>query len=155
MSIQDIARTDVVTATREASVEDIAREMRDENVGSVVVVEDGKPVGIVTDRDLSVRVLAESHGIELAAEMLIGDLTAEDVMTHGVYTADVDDSLFTVLNEMCSESLRRVPVVKDGELHGIVTLDDFVVLLSTELNNVGSIIAAESPPLEAGAPADD
>lgn len=155
MSIADIARTDVVTADKQTSIEGLAQQMRDEDVGSVVITEDDEPVGIVTDRDLSVRALAEAHGIEIAGRMLIEELTAGDVMTYGPFTADADDSVLDVLGEMCQEGCRRVPVVDDGELHGIVTLDDFVMLLTTELNNVASIISTESPPIEAEAPADD
>lgn len=145
----------MVTAERDTSIEDLARSMRDENVGSVVITDGAEPVGIVTDRDLSVRALAEAHGIEIAGRMLLEDLTAGDVMTYGPFTADVNDSVLEVLNDMCTEGCRRVPVVDGDELYGIVTLDDFIVLLTTELNDVASIVASESPPIEAGATADD
>ncbi|MFP4632099.1 MAG: CBS domain-containing protein [Halobacteriales archaeon] len=150
MPISDVARRNVVTASPDTTVPMLAKEMREFDVGSVVVVDDDEPVGIVTDRDLSVRVLAEAEGIEVGSEADLGiaDLTAHDVMTHGAFAVDADDSVLEVLSDMCAENVRRVPVVEDGELAGIVTLDDFVALLATEFNNLASVIVKESPPYE-------
>jgi CBS domain-containing protein len=69
-------------------------------------------------------------------------------MTHGVFTVDYDESIMDVMAKMCGENVRRVPVVQDGELVGIVTLDDFVALLATEFNNLASVIVSESPAYE-------
>ncbi len=154
MLISDLARTDVVTATDDTSVEELAHMMRDESVGSVVITENDEPVGIVTDRDLSVRVLAQAEGIDLSSPFSIEDIQAYRVMTHGPFTADVDDSLLDVVDKMCERSCRRVPVTEDGDLYGIVTLDDFLMLLTHELGELATVIRDEAPefdesPLEA------
>lgn len=152
MSIGEIAREGVVTAGPDATVPFLAKEMREYDVGSVVIVEDDEPVGVVTDRDLSVRFLAEADEIHEAlsegSESGLSDVTAEDVMTYGVFTVDKDDSIMDVMMKMCGEDIRRVPVVEDDELVGIVTLDDFVALLATEFNNLASVIVSESPAYE-------
>jgi CBS domain-containing protein len=152
MSIKEIAREAVVTASPDTEISFLAKEMREYDVGSIVIVEDDEPVGVVTDRDLSVRFLAEvdeiHEAIENEEDINIGDVTASDVMTHGVFTVDGDESVMDVMMEMCGENVRRVPVVEDGELYGIVTLDDFVALLATEFNNLASVIVSESPAYE-------
>jgi CBS domain-containing protein len=152
MTVKEIAREGVVTASPETEIPFLAKEMREYDVGSIVVEEDGQPVGVVTDRDLSVRVLSEADEIEAGDEssLDITDLTARDVMTHGVFAVEADESIMDVMTEMCGENVRRVPVVEDGELYGIVTLDDFVALLATEFNNLASVIVSESPAYESG-----
>lgn len=80
MPVEDLARSEVVTATEQTPVEEIAQQMETETVGSVVIVDDNKPVGIVTDRDLVMRCVDE------AGET--GDLAAENVMSEDVETVE-------------------------------------------------------------------
>lgn len=138
MTVGDLAREDVVTVTPDTTAVDIAATLADENVGSVIVVEGSDPVGIVTDRDLVVSVIAE--GADAST------LTASDVMTGDLFTVEPTEGVFDVLAEMCDASVRRVPVVGADGLVGIVTLDDFLVLLATELGNLAGVVEAESPP---------
>lgn len=141
-----------MTAGPDTDVPFLAKEMREYDVGSVVIVEEDEPVGVVTDRDLSVRLLAEAGEIQEALDEgtddALSSLTAEDVMTYGIFTVDYHESVMDVMAEMCGENVRRVPVVRDGELAGIVTLDDFIALLATEFNNLASVIVSESPAYE-------
>lgn len=138
MTVGDLAREDVVTVTPETTAVDIATTLADENVGSAVVVEGTDPVGIVTDRDLAVSVIAE--GADAST------LTAADVMTGDLFTVEPTEGVFDVLAEMCDAGVRRVPVVDADGLAGILTLDDFLVLLATELSNLAGVVESESPP---------
>ena len=155
MKVEEFARSDVVTASPDASIREVARAMVERTVGSVVIVEDDEPVGIVTDRDLAVRLLAEEGD-----ETVVGggrdpaDLTAADVMTADPLVVAVGDELPRVLHHMNEAGARRVPVVdEDGSIAGIVALDDVVVHLagesthvSAQLDNVAGVIRPESPP---------
>lgn len=134
MTLERLARTDVVTVGVDAPIDEIVETMRTHNVGSVVVVDGESPRGIVTDRDL---VLYAMDGAE--------SLTARNVMAEDLFTVDVDSDVFTVINEMYEREVRRVPVLENGTLVGIVTLDDFVGLLAAELEKLAAIIEAESP----------
>jgi CBS domain-containing protein len=134
MTLERLARTDVVTVNVDDTIDDIVETMRTRNVGSVVVVDGGNPRGIVTDRDL---VLYAMDGEDA--------LTARNVMAEDLFTVDIDADVFTVINEMYERKVRRVPVLENGELAGIVTLDDFVGLLAAELEKLAAIIEAESP----------
>jgi CBS domain-containing protein len=138
MTVADLMRETVVTTTRETPVNEVATAMRDETVGSVVVVEGETPVGLVTDRDVAVRIAAD--------RLDAGEMTAEGVMTGDPVTVDVDAGLFELSTVMCEQGVRRVPVVDDGELAGIVTLDDLSVLLTAELSNLAGVVESESPP---------
>lgn len=138
MTVGDLAREHVVTVTPETTAIDIATTLADENVGSAVVLDGNAPVGIVTDRDLTVSVIAEGSDART--------LTAADVMSVDLFVASPTDGIFDVLADMCDAGVRRIPVVEDDSLVGIVTLDDFLVLLATEISNLAGVVEAESPP---------
>ena len=138
----DVARTEIVTVDQETPIPEVAQVMTDERVGSVVVVDDdGMPFGIVTDRDLAVYVCSMDRVPE--------ETTARNVMATDLFTLDEDDGVFEAMQAMADEHVRRAPVVDaDGRLCGIVTLDDFLVLLADEFRRLAEVIRAESPPPE-------
>jgi len=113
--------------------------MKEEDVGSVVIEEDGRPVGIVTDRDLVLDVL------EPRADPT--KVTAGDIMTDTPVTVTHDVGVFETIRLMQEHAIRRMPVTDENEsLTGIVTLDDLVVLLADELDTLAGVIESESPP---------
>ena len=139
MPVADLARDDVVTADAEASVDELASTLKERNVGSVVVTRDDEPVGIVTDRDLTVRVLAA--GIDPT------DTTAADVMTEDPCTIDRREGFYRATELMSEHGVRRLPVHdEDGDLVGILTADDLTELLADEMDGVAEIIRAQRPP---------
>jgi CBS domain-containing protein len=140
MTVREIAREDVVTTTPEAAVVDAVEEMRASNVGSLVVVEGEDPVGILTDRDVVMEVVGTGTDPETT--------TVESVMSTELTTVDVEAGVMDLFDVIAAEGVRRVPVVEDGSLVGIVTLDDLVVLLSMELQSLANAIRTESPPYE-------
>jgi CBS domain-containing protein len=111
--------------------------MEEVGVGSIVIETDMELVGIVTDRDLAVGVLAAGHAPD--------EVTAADIMTETPVTVAADDGILTATNAMAEHAVRRLPVVDDGKLVGIVTMDDLIVLLVAELHNLGHVVEAESP----------
>jgi len=146
-TVSEIARgqEDVVTARPDEGVRGLAETMHETNVGSVVIVDDGEPVGIVTDRDITTRVTARGNDPD--------ELTAEDVMTDDLVVVNSDDSIDTLIETLDAAGVRRMPVVDGGRIDGIVTLDDIAVLLSVEvgeiaeeLNSLSSVIRSGSPP---------
>lgn len=109
----------VVTATPEESAIAVARLMRDNRVGSVVIVDSGgSPVAMVTDRDLALRVFAE--GVDENAA--IADYASRPLVC-GEPTMELDEAAAL----MVQHRVRRLPVVDDGRLAGIVSLDDIAV----------------------------
>ena len=119
MRLSEIMTAGVVTATAAASALEVARLMRDHRVGSVVIVDSaGRPVALATDRDLALRVFAE--GVEPAAPAL---QHASRPLVCGEPEMELDEAAAL----MVQHRVRRLPVVRDEELVGIVSLDDIAV----------------------------
>jgi len=139
MSVGTICVRNVDVAKMDESVRAGAQRMQARNVGALIVVNPGyEPVGIVTDRDLAVRVLAE--GLD-PSQALIGD-----VMTRSPTCASCEATIEEALRIMRKGSFRRLPVVdRAGKLSGLVCLDDILDLLSQEFRDIGRLLAKESP----------
>lgn len=119
---REIMTGNVKTASRQMTLREVARLMRDGDMGAVPVVENGKLVGIVTDRDIVVRAIAEGRD----AQTKIGD-----VMTTEIFSAKEDDFVFEAIRLMGDKQVRRIPVINEaGELSGIIAMAD--VALETE-----------------------
>lgn len=140
MPLGEICNKEVVTASTEVSVLDAAELMRHNHVGTVIVVEqrDGRtlPVGIVTDRDIVLEIVAPGLDPEV--------MTVGDIMTPEFSTVKHSAGLFEAIQHMRTMAVRRLPVVDDsGELVGIVTLDDLLVLLADELHALSRLVMRE------------
>jgi CBS domain-containing protein len=140
MAVIDIARTNVVTVEPTESVADVIRRMHGEAVGSVVVAEGEQPLGLVSDRDLAMAVLDETFDAE--------ETSIEDVLDDEMPTIDAQAGVYDLVELLSQKGLRRVPVVDDGELAGIISLSDVVVLLGMELQHVATAIRSSSPAYE-------
>jgi CBS domain-containing protein len=131
MRIKEICSRVVVVAEPHTDLREAARLMRDHHVGSLVVVEKregvARPVGIVTDRDIVVEVVA-------ATGVTPESLTVRDVMSSNLVLARETDGVFEAVERMQDSGTRRLPVVSaDGVLVGILTLDDVLRMLAGEM----------------------
>ncbi len=141
MPIGDVCMRDVVVATKDATVQEAAVLMRRHHVGDLVVVEeraDGRkiPVGIVTDRDIVVSVVAPTLN---AAVYTVGDLAIRELVT-----VKEDQGIFEAIQQMRMTGVRRMPVVDHaGGLVGIISVDDLVQLLSEEMGELAKLISRE------------
>lgn len=125
----------VVTARPQDTLAAVGRLMEQHNVGAIVLAEDRRPVGIITDRDLALHVAA--RGVSLQTPVA-------RVMTAPVQTVGRDDGVFCTTHSMREAGVRRLPVVDDdGRLVGIVTLDDLLRILGGELSNLIDGIRSE------------
>ena len=140
MAVGEICNREVVIAEKALSVVDAAQLMRKHHVGDLVVVEekDGRrhPVGIVTDRDIVVEVVA--------AEVNPDALKVGDIMAPEVPTVRESEGLFEALRYMRDKGVRRMPVVdREGALVGILTLDDLLSLLAEEMTELAKLVSHE------------
>ena len=119
MKIQDVMTRDPRSVTPQTSAKEAAQIMKDEDVGIVPVVEGARLVGVVTDRDLALRIVAEGRD---------GSATVRDVMSSGkIATCRPDEDLDRVMETMAKEQVRRIPIVDErGSLVGIVAQADVV-----------------------------
>ena len=110
------------TATSEDTVETIANKMKENQVGSIVVVnEKNHPIGIVTERDIVRRVISEGKYPKITK--------VDDIKTTSLITIDPEISVYDAALIMTKYRIRRLPVVKDNTLYGIITSDDLVKYL--------------------------
>lgn len=140
MSIGVFCNREVVFATREMSLPEAAQLMRKYHVGDLVVVDEvgGKrvPVGIVTDRDMVIEVIAKS--------LDANDFTVGDIMSLQVFTVQEKEGVFETIRLMRTKGIRRMPVVnQEGGLAGIVTADDIVDLLAEEMAELAKVAPRE------------
>lgn len=140
MAVGEICNREVVIAKKTLPVVDAAQLMRQHHVGDLVVVEEKNgrrhPVGIVTDRDIVVEVVAA--GVNPDA------LKVGDIMGPEVATVRESEGLFEALRYMRDKGVRRMPVVdRDGGLVGILTLDDLLSLLAEEMTELAKLVSHE------------
>lgn len=142
MCAKEIMKTEVVTVSPLIPVTEAAILMRNEDVGSVVVVdEERRPIGIITDRDIVVSAVADRKNPE---EMTVGELMLRKPISRELVTVDEDEDVFDILEVLARNSIRRVPVVRGEKLVGIVSVDDIVVVVATELSNLASVLGSTS-----------
>jgi len=140
-TIASICNRSVAFTTRETTVAAAAKLMRHGHIGSLVVVEQmngGKriPAGIVTDRDIVVEVIAT--GLDPAV------ITVGDIMEPELVVGRESDSVLETLEIMRFKGVRRLPTVdREGQLVGIVTVDDLLEILAEQLNELATIVARE------------
>jgi len=140
MSIGRICNRETVIARAEDTIVEVSKLMRLHHVGDVVVIEPGEggnvPIGILTDRDLVMEILAQ----DLSPDAV----TVGDIMSEEIVTAREEDGIWDTLQRMRIKGVRRVPVVDArGGLVGILALDDLLELLAGELADLSKIVRRE------------
>jgi CBS domain-containing protein len=134
-SIRDVMTSHPITLPATSPVIEAARAMRDSNIGDILVTEQGRICGVVTDRDIIVRGVAEGHDVS--------SLTLGDICSRQLTTLSPMDSVDDAVQLMREKALRRLPVVDGGKAVGIVSLGD-LALTQNPNSMLGTISAAPS-----------
>ena len=135
MKLNDLFTRNVVTAGPDEALAGVARRTQEHNVGTVVVIEGARPVGIITDRDLA---------LALGARGLSPQAPVREVMTRHVLAVPEDTGVFTATRFIQERKVRRLPVVdREDRLVGLVSLDDLLRWLARELSNLAEGIGPE------------
>ncbi len=140
MPVSELCTREVVVVSRSETVLEAARLMRHHHVGDVIVVEERGgsriPVGIVTDRDFVVEIMA--NGLDP------GSISVGEIMVPELATIESERGLFEAIEYMRSKGVRRLPVVGEGgALIGILSLDDLLELLAEELSSIARLVRSE------------
>ena len=122
--VSEIMTRRVVTADPDTNVADIARRMAEENVGCIIVKDNGQPIGIITERDIVRKLVSK--------DLKPTSVTIRELMSEPIITVSPDTSLLDVTKKMSQLDIRRFPVVKGGKMIGIVSETD-VVSVSSDL----------------------
>ena len=137
MSLATLCNRNVVYTDQDAGIVEVARLMRERHVGSVIVVDGaGKPIGIITDRDLVIEVIAN--------EVNAGSILLKDIMTPGPVILAESEDTGEALKQLRDRGIRRAPLVDaEGLLSGIISIDDILQHLSQDLRELVSLIDNE------------
>jgi len=128
MPVKDLIKRKVVVIEPDDPVKLAAKRMEDKLVGSLVVIDGDRPVGIITDRDIALRVVAREKS---------PDTPVKEVMTKDPVTIREDATFFELTKTFRDAAVRRLIVVdKDGKLVGLISIDDVMELLTTEFANL-------------------
>lgn len=134
-SIREVMTGDPHTVSTDATLQDAAREMKGDDIGAVLVEDKGSVAGILTDRDIVVRAIAEGRD---PSSTKVGDVASRDVAT-----LTPDSSVEDAIKIVRDQHVRRIPVVQDGRPAGIVSIGDLAIERDTE--SALADISAASP----------
>lgn len=140
MQVGEICTREVVCADTETTIAAAAKLMRQYHIGDVIVTREDQgrriPLGIVTDRDVVLGVVAP--------ELNPATLTVGDIMGLELITAEESEDVFDAIQRMRNKGVRRMPIVQaDGSLAGILSLDDIIEVLAEEMNQLARLISRE------------
>jgi CBS domain-containing protein len=119
--VRDVMKKSVISIDSSMTVQDAAKMMDDASIGAIVVIENGIAIGIITERDITRRIVAKGKPLST---------NIKDVMSSPLVLINPDDSVWDAAQLMKSRRIHRIPAVKDNRLVGIVTTSDIVKLCS-------------------------
>jgi CBS domain-containing protein len=139
MSMGKFCKT-VVTLSETSSITEAAKLMADKNVGCLVIVNEEsnskKPIGILTDRDIVIKGLTKSQDIEACA--------VKDIMNQDILLIKKEEKTQRALDAMCEKGVRRAPIIDaEGNVCGLVSVDDIIVRLITKLKGAADLIECQ------------
>ena len=121
MTIADVMTKSVISVDSSITINEAAKMMEDTKVGAVIVMENNTPVGIVTDRDFAIKVVAHAYQITTPVKQ---------IMTSPLFSISSDESVRTAADLMHDRGIRKLPVINDEKVVGIITATDIVNLLA-------------------------
>ena len=137
MLVRDVMSSPVITTTEEESVEKVAKLMKAQRLGSIIVTDkEDRPIGVITERDLVTRVLSENK--------LPSDLKAKEVMSSPLVTIKPEETLSNAARQMSRLNMRRFGVVYKGELVGVVSSKDVLAITPELLDTIQEKVRIES-----------
>jgi CBS domain-containing protein len=139
-SVRDAMTEDPRSIGAAATVVEAARLMREQDIGSLPITEDEQLVGMITDRDITTRVVAEAAD---PTTTTVGDVYSRDLIS-----VEPDQDLEEAVELMARHQVRRLPVVEDGRLVGIVAQADIALTLKEDETRTGALVEAISEPSE-------
>jgi CBS domain-containing protein len=129
MPVKEIMTGDVVTIDIKSDVQKLAKKMLDYDVGSIIITDRKQPVGIVTERDIVRKIVSRN--------LKPDDISIKDLMTTPVITVNTEEDVTDTMHKMVKMEIRRLTVVDNGKLVGIVT-DTDLIAISAEMGNIFS-----------------
>ena len=141
MNIGSVCNRDVIVAWPDCSIQEAVKMMREYNVGDLIIAKSRNteciPIGILTDRDIVVEVLAEDVPLEA--------VDIKDIMSSNLMTANENEELFNVIKLMRKKGIRRVPVINDqGVLVGIFAMENMLEIIAESMRDLVTLVHNEN-----------
>lgn len=133
MKVKEIMKKNLITVTPTSFVIEAARQMKEKNVGFLLVVEEGELKGILTDRDITLSVVAEGR---TPFQMLV-----KEIMRPEIVSCSPETDVMEATRLMAEKQVRRLPIIADGEVVGVVSLTDLAHVVGEEIKNLFSLRA--------------
>jgi len=138
MPIEDYCEKPAASVLGNTTVRAAAQRMKSEGLGCLIVVADGRPTGIVTDRDLVLKTLC--------SRLDPGAVRVDEIASHPLFTIEQESSVEEAVRLIRHHAVRRLPVVDEkGSLVGIIAADDLLSLAADELNGLSAAVRAQRP----------
>lgn len=141
MLVKDVMHKNVVVAKADATLKEASKVMTEYKIGSLIVLKDDKIVGIATESDI---VRSVSKGLDLESTAL------EDVMSKKVITIDPEKTIEDAVDLMVKHKIKKIPVVEEGNIKGIITATDIVVVEPKLIASIADLISLKLPGLRGG-----
>jgi len=137
LEAQDIMVDKVITARKDASLDQAVQLMNEHEIGCLVIVENDKPIGIITERDLLKRCLARSKELR--------GLKVSDVMSQPLVVVSPKTEIEEAAKVMCEKKIKKLPIVEEGRLRGLITLTD-ILRIQPQLIRMYKIFSSDLAP---------
>jgi CBS domain-containing protein len=141
MLVRDIMKKDVMTTKQDATIKEAASVMSNRHIGSLVVLEKEKIVGIITERNI-LKSIADGLDPELT--------TVEEVMTKNVITIEPDKTIDDAVGLMAQHGIKKLPVVDGSKLVGIITASDIIVVEPKLIESIANLLSIKLPGYRGG-----
>lgn len=141
MLLKDVMNREVVVINPKISLREAARTMCEKHIGSLIVLEEGDIVGIITQTDI-LKAVAEEKDLDTTL--------VEDVMNKKVYTIDYEKTVEDAVNLMMEKRIKRLPVTKEGKLVGIITASDIITVEPKLITGIANLLSMKIPGYKGG-----
>jgi len=141
MLVRDIMKREIVVVDPNISAREASKIMAKYEIGSLIVVEDNKPVGILTERDI-LNLVAKNEDLD--------EVKVEDVMSKDLITIEPDKKIEDAVDLMVKHKIKRLPVVENDKIVGIVTTSDIIVAEPKLVEAIASLISLKIPGYRGG-----
>jgi CBS domain-containing protein len=122
LKVRDYMIKQLITFGKNDSIVEICQSMAEHSISCVIILEKGKPVGVVTERDIIKKIVSK--------KMIVDSMKARDVMSTRLFTVSEDENIFNIAKIMEKNHIRRLPVMKGKKLVGLITQTDLVKAMS-------------------------
>lgn len=141
MLVKDVMNKNVVVAKSDVTVKEASKVMTEYEIGGLVIMEEEEIVGMVTDTDI-IRAVSEGKNVDKTK--------MSDIMTKKVITGDPEDTIEHIVDLMVKHHIKRIPVVEEGKIKGIITASDIIVVEPKLIESISGLISMKLPGLQGG-----